>query len=265
VGKDIFFYSITIDPKHDTPEVMKAYAEQYHAGPGWQFLTGKAEDIELISKKLGLYTAPNPANQDGHIPSLLIGDEPTGQWMSNSALDNPRFLAMQIGDLLNTWKNRREMPSYADVPSMGNADSGKYHFSTKCAACHTIGKGDSVGPDLLGVTNFRNREWLAHYIQAPNELLAAKDSIAVALFAKYKQVRMPNLRLGGEEVSAIIGYLESESAAYLRTVSSGSRKVLYYVDPMHRSYKSNKPGTAPDCGMKLEPVYADDVPAVAAR
>src|SRR5512137_2021909 len=37
----------------------------------------------------------------------------------------------------------------------------------------------------------------------------------------------------------------------------GGRKVLYYVDPMHPSYKSDKPGIAPDCGMKLEPVYAD--------
>lgn len=37
-----------------------------------------------------------------------------------------------------------------------------------------------------------------------------------------------------------------------------ARRVLYYVDPMHPAYKSDKPGIAPDCGMKLEPVYADD-------
>jgi RND family efflux transporter MFP subunit len=37
----------------------------------------------------------------------------------------------------------------------------------------------------------------------------------------------------------------------------GQRKVLYWVDPMHPAYKSDKPGIAPDCGMKLEPVYAD--------
>ena len=36
------------------------------------------------------------------------------------------------------------------------------------------------------------------------------------------------------------------------------RKVLYWVDPMHPSYKSDKPGIAPDCGMALEPVYADE-------
>src|SRR6185503_7599770 len=36
------------------------------------------------------------------------------------------------------------------------------------------------------------------------------------------------------------------------------RTVLYYVDPMHPAYKSDKPGVAPDCGMTLEPVYADE-------
>jgi Cu(I)/Ag(I) efflux system membrane fusion protein len=38
---------------------------------------------------------------------------------------------------------------------------------------------------------------------------------------------------------------------------AAERKILYYVDPMHPSYKSDKPGIAPDCGMPLEPVYAD--------
>src|SRR6266853_5419331 len=81
VGKDIFFYSITIDPTHDTPKVLKAYAEKYHIGPGWTFLTGKKADIELISKKLGLYSEPDPNDRDGHTPSVLIGNEPGGQWM----------------------------------------------------------------------------------------------------------------------------------------------------------------------------------------
>ncbi len=37
------------------------------------------------------------------------------------------------------------------------------------------------------------------------------------------------------------------------------RHVLYYVDPMHPSYKSDKPGIAPDCGMRLVPVFAEDL------
>lgn len=44
----------------------------------------------------------------------------------------------------------------------------------------------------------------------------------------------------------------------------GGRKILYYVDPMHPAYKSDQPGIAPDCGMKLEPVYADGGAAVEA-
>ena len=40
----------------------------------------------------------------------------------------------------------------------------------------------------------------------------------------------------------------------------GARKVLYYVDSMHPWYRSDKPGIAPDCGMKLEPVYAGEAP-----
>jgi len=40
----------------------------------------------------------------------------------------------------------------------------------------------------------------------------------------------------------------------------GSRKIHHYVDPMHPSYTSDKPGIAPDCGMQLEPVYADGKP-----
>ena len=47
------------------------------------------------------------------------------------------------------------------------------------------------------------------------------------------------------------------------TADKGGRKVLYWVDPMHPAYKSDKPGIAPDCGMKLEPVYADGGAAVA--
>ncbi len=45
----------------------------------------------------------------------------------------------------------------------------------------------------------------------------------------------------------------------------GGRKILYYVDPMHPAYKSDKPGIAPDCGMKLEPVYEDGGAASSGR
>lgn len=46
-------------------------------------------------------------------------------------------------------------------------------------------------------------------------------------------------------------------AARSAATAPTARKILYYVDPMHPAYKSDKPGIAPDCGMTLEPVYAD--------
>ena len=104
MGRDIFFYSISIDPDLRHAAVLKAYAEKYQAGPGWMFLTGKKDDIETISRKLGLYSAPDPSNPDGHTPMLLVGNEVTGQWMRNSAIDNPKFLATTIGDWLNSWQ-----------------------------------------------------------------------------------------------------------------------------------------------------------------
>src|SRR5260370_38858480 len=53
VGRDIFLYSLTIDPKHDTPAVLKSFAEEFHTGPGWLFLPGKDDDLELLRVKLG--------------------------------------------------------------------------------------------------------------------------------------------------------------------------------------------------------------------
>jgi len=97
VGRDIFFYSISIDPTRDTPAVLKAYAEKFHVGLGWLFLTGKEDDIKGVAKKLGLSRRRDALTRDGHSASLMIGDEAGGQWMRNSAVDIPRFLPRRSG------------------------------------------------------------------------------------------------------------------------------------------------------------------------
>ena len=55
----------------------------------------------------------------------------------------------------------------------------------------------------------------------------------------------------------IIAYALGRRHSEPATESARSRRILYWVDPMHPDYKSGRPGTAPDCGMALEPVYAD--------
>lgn len=219
VGKEVFFYSISIDPKRDTPTVLKAYAAKFHVGPGWLFLTGNKQDIDLISKKLGLSSLTDAANPDGHQASLMLGDEATGQWMRHSAVDNPQYLAVAIGSLLAGGRAHPQGRSYAEaapipMPAQGrHLFAGQYLFQTRCAACHTLGKGDGVGPDLRGVTTRRDRAWLTRFIATPDRVLAERDPLALALFAQYQEVRMPNLRLGDEDVAALLQYLEAQAVA----------------------------------------------------
>ncbi len=209
MGKDIFFYSITIDPKQDTPKVLKAYAQKYGVGPGWLFLTGKEEDIRVATKKLGLSRVRDSASKDGHSASLMVGNEPAGLWMRNSAVDNPQFLATTIANFLG-WKNTAPGKSYAEARPLV-LDQGEYFFQSQCSVCHTIGQGDKMGPDLAGVTARRNRAWLTRYITAPDRMLADGDPIATALFEKYQYARMPNLRLSSDEVAAVLSYVEGRS------------------------------------------------------
>src|ERR1043166_2450864 len=150
MGKDVFFYSISIDPEHDTPAVLKAYAEKFHVGPGWLFLTGKKDDIKVVAKKLGLSRRGDVLSRDGDRPSLMIGDEAGGQWMRTSAVDTPQFLAATIGNFFG-WTTRHPVKSYAEVASSRMPDKREYLFESRCGACHTIGNGDRVGPDLAGV------------------------------------------------------------------------------------------------------------------
>lgn len=92
------------------------------------------------------------------------------------------------------------------------AARGQALFEQRCAACHTVGQGDRVGPDLAGVGTRRERAWLARWIAEPDRMLAAHDPVATELLAKYRNVPMPNLGLSTEEVSAVVAYLAGPPA-----------------------------------------------------
>src|ERR1700681_523869 len=182
MGRDIFFYSFSVDPVRDTPEELKAYAEKFHAGPGWLFLTGKKADIDVVRKKLGLAAHADENEITDHSTSLMIGNTATGQWIRDSSMDNAQYIAVIIRDWLSSWADSMPGTSYADKPPLppSAADKGAYLFQTRCSACHTIGQGDSLGPDLLGVTAVRTRDWLAGMIAEPNQMLSKKDPAATA-------------------------------------------------------------------------------------
>ena len=214
VGRDIFMYSLTLDPQRDTPEVLKAYAQAFHAGPGWLFLTGKREDLDLIRARFRDRTTV-----EDHAVSLLIGNDRAGQWTSLSAVDDPGFLAMNIDGWMSIDPMKHSpVKSYADAPRAARPPAGEDLFRQKCAACHAIGRGDLLGPDLAGVTRRRDRAWLARWLANPEKLVMEKDPLALELAGRSGKVAMPNLGLSGAEVEALIAYLAGAASATGPTV-----------------------------------------------
>lgn len=218
VGKDIFMYSISIDPERDTPEVLAKYAERYKARPGWWFLTGNEDDITELRKKLGLYIDEIQDGSLNHNLSLIIGNQATGQWMKRSPFENPYVLATQIGRWLSGWKAPPVTElEYSGAPELRSITQGEHLFRTRCVTCHTIGGGEEglapglIGPDLLDVHKIRERAWLERWIIEPDEMLEERDPLAMALFTQYNELPMPNMRMSPVDTKDVLTYIEKES------------------------------------------------------
>src|SRR2546422_7800689 len=98
VGRDIFMYSFTLTPEHDTPSVLKKYATAYGVGPGWAVLTGKPGDMERLRRKLGFAWA-NPikdAKKASHTGNLRYGNEPLQLWSACPAMSRPEWIVESI-------------------------------------------------------------------------------------------------------------------------------------------------------------------------
>ncbi len=107
VGRDIFFYSVTLTPEHDTPAVLKKYAKAYGVGPGWLFLTGKPADIERLRRGLGFaYKDPaEDADKTNHVGMLRYGTEPLMSWGAQPSMANPKHLLQVL-----QWELDRPIP-----------------------------------------------------------------------------------------------------------------------------------------------------------
>jgi protein SCO1/2 len=208
VGQDVFFYSISIDPEFDTPSVLAAYKEKFEIGKGWTFLTGNESEIIDLRRKLSLYQE-DLADSDDHNLSLIVGNEAKGKWIKRSPYDDPGMLAHILGDRLHGGRVLiAGKKKYEDAESFVLPQQGEKLFATRCAACHTLGGGDRIGPDLLGVAQKRDPAWLTRWVAEPDKMLAEKDPLAMRLFEQYRGIRMPNLGLSPGQVSAVVAYMK---------------------------------------------------------
>jgi protein SCO1/2 len=76
MGKDVFILSLSVDPLVDTPPKLKVFADSYHAKPGWHFLAGSKENVQLVLRKIGQFVEA----RDNHSTILILGNERTGLW-----------------------------------------------------------------------------------------------------------------------------------------------------------------------------------------
>jgi len=86
-------------------------------------------------------------------------------------------------------------------------------FARQCSGCHTIGKGDLIGPDLKGVAARHERPWLLRFIRSSREVIDGGDKAAAALFERYKRQRMPDHDFTPAQVDALLAYIATVKTA----------------------------------------------------
>ncbi len=82
-------------------------------------------------------------------------------------------------------------------------------FKANCAACHSVGKGKLVGPDLKDIQKRQSEDWLLKWIKSSASLRKSGDAYANEIFGQYN-IEMPDQSLSPSEIKAVLGYIKSE-------------------------------------------------------
>jgi len=104
VGRDVFMYSITLQPEQDKADDLKIYAAVHGVKPGWLFLTGQPDDLRFIRYRLGFYD-PNPVidgDKTTHTGAVRIGNDAFERWAMAPALSGPEHILATINHVDRT-------------------------------------------------------------------------------------------------------------------------------------------------------------------
>jgi nitrite reductase (NO-forming) len=91
------------------------------------------------------------------------------------------------------------------VPTEPAAAKSKLDFESKCLACHSVGQGKKLGPDVAGVTKRRTDAWLTQWLKSPDKMLKT-DPDAQAMLKEYNNLPMPNQGLSDAEIAGYLAY-----------------------------------------------------------
>jgi protein SCO1/2 len=99
-GRDVFLYSLTVDPQRDTPRALAAFAERQEAGPGWLFITGRPDAMQSLRGRLFLDAAGGHAHAgaegDCSLRMVRYGNEAVGLWGTVPLQSDPRAIVERI-------------------------------------------------------------------------------------------------------------------------------------------------------------------------
>ncbi len=99
----------------------------------------------------------------------------------------------------------------ATPPEAGDVTAGEEVFKRYCITCHTLGQGDRIGPDLRGVHERQEKEWLVRWIDDPIGM-AENDPIGRELLAKWNGIPMSDSNLDSQQIEDVLAYIEHSSA-----------------------------------------------------
>ena len=106
------------------------------------------------------------------------------------------------------------------TPTDPDAVTGKLAFESKCLACHSVGGGRKLGPDVAGVTKRRSEAWLARWLKDPDAMLKS-DADAKAMLKEFNNVPMPDQNLSDAEIRQLLKYFQWVDAQPAGSVKSG--------------------------------------------
>ncbi len=101
-----------------------------------------------------------------------------------------------------------------------NAAAGEKTFKASCSACHSIGKGKIVGPDLKDVSTRRKEPWLIKFIRSSQTVVKSGDPVAVKLFNDHNKIPMPDQKLTDPQIKDVLAYIKSKSAPASATTAA---------------------------------------------
>jgi mono/diheme cytochrome c family protein len=97
------------------------------------------------------------------------------------------------------------------------AQDGEKLFKSYCAACHSPGSNQLVGPGLAGVEDRYDKEWLYKWIKNSQELVKSGDAQAIEVYEKYNELLMPAQPVNNEDIDAILAYVKEHNTAKAET------------------------------------------------